>query len=390
MVNHDVVIAGGAVMGCATAYHLLARDPGLSVAVVERDPTYRYASTTLSDGNVRIQFNLEENIRMSQYAMEVLASFADDFEVDGVRPEPACRRQGNLFTVDAATRAEAEAGLQLQRRLGCNVEWLSAQEIAERFPLYRTTGLEGGTFGQDDGSVDPTAVLQGYRRRSAALGARFIEGTVSRIEASGGAVRGVTLASGDRLQSEVVVNAAGAWAAGLAETVGVDLPVEPVMRTVFTVETPTAPEVALPSIFLPSGAYVLPEGPRTFLMSWSRQSDPVGYDFTFSRAGFYDTVWPEIVSHLPEFDRLNVMGGWAGLYAVNTLDGNAILGEWPELRGFYLANGFSGHGFQQCHAVGRYLAELILDLPVTLDLGRLGPQRIIDEHPVFEHAGRII
>jgi len=72
------------------------------------------------------------------------------------------------------------------------------------------------------------------------------------------------------------------------------------------------------------------------------------------------------------------------------MDGNAILGEWPGMEGLFLANGFSGHGFQQCHAVGRYLAELILGLPPELDLSRLGPQRIIDDTPVFEHAGRII
>jgi len=101
-------------------------------------------------------------------------------------------------------------------------------------------------------------------------------------------------------------------------------------------------------------------------------------------------IWPELVEYIPEFDRLKIMRGWAGLYEVNTLDDNAILGEWPTLKGFFLANGFSGHGFQQCHAVGRYIAELILRKAPTLDLSIFSPQRILDNAPVFESKRKII
>ena len=143
-------------------------------------------------------------------------------------------------------------------------------------------------------------------------------------------------------------------------------------------------------IFTPGGAYVIAEGGKTYSMAWSRPSDPVGFDFTFSRAGFNDVVWPEIIATLPAFDQLEVSGGWTGIYAVNTFDGNAILGEWPELPGLFLATGFSGHGFQHCPAMGRHIAQLVLGREPTLDLARFGPQRIIDGTPVPEHAGRII
>jgi glycine/D-amino acid oxidase-like deaminating enzyme len=75
---------------------------------------------------------------------------------------------------------------------------------------------------------------------------------------------------------------------------------------------------------------------------------------------------------------------------VNTLDGNAILGEWPGIKGLHLATGFSGHGFQQAPAVGRYLSELILDLMPTLDLSRLGSRRVLANEPVNEDARRLI
>jgi glycine/D-amino acid oxidase-like deaminating enzyme len=162
------------------------------------------------------------------------------------------------------------------------------------------------------------------------------------------------------------------------------------MRTVYVVTT-TVPTDGLPSVFLPSGVYALPENDRTWLIAWSRPEDPVGYDFTpAGHQRFTDLIWPEIYAHLPAFDSLRVETSWAGLYAVNTLDGNAILGAWPHIAGLYLATGFSGHGFQQAPAVGRYLSELVLGLDHKLDLRRLGPERVIQNRPLHEHQGRLI
>lgn len=386
--NADVVIVGGAVMGSATAYYLARIDPSLSVVVVEKDPTYRYSSTLLSDGNVRIQFNLEENIRISQYAMEMMETFADDMAVGPFRPDPAPKRQGNLFLTTAEDEAVARQGMERQVALGCEVEWLDADEIARRHPPYAGAGFSGGTFSPNDGSVDPNAILHGYRRKAASMGVEYIEGEVTRLIASGGKMTGVELADGSALQAPIVMNAAGAWGTDLAATVGVDLPVLPVMRTVYVVETPLTE--TLPSVFHPNGIYLIPENEGSFSIGWSLPDDPVGFDFTFSRDRFDDVIWPALVETMPAFESLRVTGGWAGLYAVNTLDGNAILGEWPGLDGLYLASGFSGHGFQQCHAVGRYTAELMTGQTPFLDLSRLGAQRIIDNDPYPEHAGRII
>ncbi len=388
MMRYDVVIVGGAVIGSAIAYRLIEAAPDLNVAVFERDPSYQRSSTLLSDGNVRIQFNLPENILMSQYALEVLESFGERFAVGGWKPEPAVRKQGNLFLVDAEGEQWAREGLAIQRSLGCDVEWLDADEVGARFPAYRGTGYVGGTLGTSDGSVDPTAVLEGYRRKALEAGVAYRPAEVAALLASGGKARGVLLSDGTEVTAAVVVNAAGAWCAGLAATAGIDLPVTPVMRSVFVVETGLRGE--LPSVFLPSGLYALPEQQGRFLVGWSRPEDPVGFDFTFRRGRFDEVVWPELASALPAFEALHLDGGWCGLYEVNTLDGNAILGEWPELPGFYLANGFSGHGFQQCHAVGRHLAELILGREPSLDLSRFGPARIVAGEAYPENPNRII
>jgi len=388
--TYDVIIIGGGVMGCATAYYLRKADDGLRVAIVEMDPTYEFASTPLSDGNIRVQFNIKENIQISQYGLEVLERFAEEMAVDDERPDVAFRRQGNIFLIDEAGREEAEGGLALQKSLGCQVEWLTPDEVKQRHPLCDPAGCVGGTYGSQDGTLDPWAVLMGYKKKAVSLGAQFIQAEAAEVRKQAGAVTGVRLASGEELNAKFVVNSAGAWATGIAQTVGVDLPIQPIKRQVFVLETTVRPAGILPALFAPSGLYVFHERDNSFTCGKSLPDDPVGYEFTWDRRVFLNTLWPELVELVPAFDQLKVARGWAGLYAVNTLDGNAILGEWPELEGFFLANGFSGHGFQQCHAVGRYIAELVLGQPPTLDLSVFSPQRILDNKPAFESQRRLI
>ncbi|HSO20985.1 MAG TPA: FAD-binding oxidoreductase, partial [Desulfosarcina sp.] len=140
----------------------------------------------------------------------------------------------------------------------------------------------------------------------------------------------------------------------------------------------------LPLTVLPSGLYFRTETGGLILLGKSMPEDPVGIDFNWDDQRFNDILWPELAEFVPAFDTLKLVRGWAGLYAVNTLDGNAILGEWPELKGFYLANGFSGHGLQQGPAVGRYIAERITQRTPVLDLSIFGPERVLENRPLGE------
>ncbi len=387
----DVLIAGGGVMGCAIAYYLLKSNETIKISIIEKDSTYTRASTTLSEGNIRIQFNIKENIEMSLYGLQVLANFGQEMATEEYVPDIAFRQQGNLFIIDEASQETAKQGLELQKSLGCQIEWLEPEQVKTIYPPYNLLDCVGATFGSTDGSMSPLDVLLGYRRKAIALGATVIEAEVSHLLKDRGHISGVALTSGEILRADVVVNTAGPWASKLAQTVGVELPIEAIKRQVYAVETPLHFEQILPMLLLPSGQYCFHEAGGHFNTGASLPDDPVTYDdFSWSRARFEARLWAGLVKYLPDFDRLKVTQGWAGLYAVNTLDGNAILGEWPELKGLFLANGFSGHGFQQCHAVGRYLAELILDQPPTLDLSIFSPQRILDNKPVFENPGRII
>lgn len=393
MMNHtyDVIIVGGGVMGCATAYYLKKFDSNLTVAILEMDSTYEKASTPLSDGNMRIQFNIKENIQMSQYGLQVMKTFADDMAVAGERQDPVFRQQGNLFILDEASIPESQEGYQLQKSLGCEVQWLSPQEIQKKYPIYNLKDCAAGTLGTQDGTMSPMAVLTAYRKKAIELGAMYIEAQVTEVLKNGNQVVGVKLNSGETLNSNIVMNAAGAWAPVISKTIGIDLPIAPTKREVAVLETNYRGEGILPALFLPTGLYVIHEGAGLFTCGKSFADDIVGYDdFKWDRKRFEELVWSELVEYIPSFDRIKVTRGWAGLYEVNTLDDNAILGEYPLMKGFYLANGFSGHGFQQAHAVGRYTAELMLGKNPTQDLSIFSAQRILDNAPVFESHRKII
>lgn len=382
---YDVIIVGGGVMGSSTAFHLMSAD-SLNVAVIEKDPTYERASTPLSIGNVRIQFNLKENIQISQYALEFMAGFEEKMEVDDMRPKISWHQEGNLFLVEEKDRDRAEYDMTLQKGLGCNVEWWPREKLQQQFTQCKLDDYVGATFGPDDGIMDPYAVLMGYRRKARSLGAEYIKDEVVEITTDQGAVAGVRLASGQELGANIVLNCAGPWAAEIAKTAGVDIPVSPVKRQVFAVD-PKKKQDNMPRLtVLPSGLYMARETGGLLLVSKTMAEDPVGFDFTWDDKRFMEVVWPELAEFIPELDTLKLMRGWAGLYAVNTMDANAILGEWPELKGFYLANGFSGHGFQQAAAVGRHMCELILGTGPTMDLTIFGTQRILENRPIVTNV----
>jgi len=382
--HSDVLIIGGGIMGSSTAYHLTKADPSLKISVVEKDPSYTYASSALSATNVRVQFSLQENIQASQYTLKILENFEDEMAVEGEKPDIDYHAEGNLFIVDEKGRVLADKALQLQRSLDCEVEWWSPEKIKEICPLYETGNYAGGTFGAKDGRLDAYSLLMAYKNKARSQGAAYIKDEAVEILTENGCATGARLASGNTIKAGYVINCAGPWAAQLARTAGVALPIEPIKRQIFVMTPAVKLASPLPFTILPSGFYFRTEPGGMILMGKSLPEDEIGFDFTWDDKRYYDQLWPELAELIPAFDTAKLNRGWAGLYAVNTLDENAILGEWPELKRFFLANGFSGHGMQHGPAVGRYMTELVLGVKPHLDLSRLGPERIMENRPLHE------
>ncbi len=382
--TYDVVIMGGGIMGSSTAYNLMMEDTSLKVIVLEKDLGYEKASTALSMVNARIQFSLKENVQISQYAFEVLENFEETMAVDGRKPAIFYRREGNLFLYDEKNLAAARRAYQMQKDLGCAVEWWSQDRIRERYPIYENLdGIAGGSFGPKDGHFDAYSVLMGYKAKAKSMGVEFVEDKVIDLIVEAGSIKGVKTASDKIYFSAYVVNCTGAWANQILKTAGIAIPVEPTKRQVFAVKPEFTPEYPLPLTILPSGFYFRTETGGLLLLGKSMEEDTVGFDFTWDDERF-ELLWEELYGFAPVFEALKLVKGWAGLYCMNTMDANAILGEWPEIKGLYLANGFSGHGLQQGPAVGRYMTELISGKAPTLDLSIFHPERIFENTPILE------
>ncbi len=385
----DVVIVGGAIVGSSVAT-FLARRPDWRgrIVVVEQDPTYRTSSTTLSAASIRLQFSTELNIEISRFGIELIKHLDDWL---GVRGEPAPEidfvEGGYLFLATEAGHQILEHNHAVQRRHGVPVALLTPAELRSRFPWMQTDDLAGGSLGlSDEGWFDAYALLQAFRRKARSLGAEYLTGEVTGLDVEGDGVRGVHLADGTRLACDWLVNAAGPRAAEVAAMAGLDVPVRPRRRFVyhFDCRSPVAP---VPLTIDPSGVYFRPEGPA-YIGGFSPvegEPDPDTLDLTFDRDRFESFLWPTLANRVPAFDAIRLLDGWAGTYAVNTLDHNAILGPHPALSNFLLANGFSGHGLQQAPAVGRGLAEWITTGRYeTLDLSPLGFERVTRGEPIRE------
>ncbi len=375
-----MVIVGGAIVGASVATFLASRaDFDGRIVVVERDPTFRTSSTTLSAASIRLQFSTPLNIEISRFGLEVMKHPERFLAVDGETPDVEFVENGYLFLATEAGLATLEHNHAVQRSLDVPVALMSPAELVARFRWLNVDDLAGGSLGlSDEGWFDAHAVLQGFRRKGRSLGVVEVVGEVTGLERDADRIRGVRLADGSTIEADWVVNAAGPRAAEVAAMAGVELPVRPRKRLVYHVDAPVSLGKA-PLTVDPSGVYFRPEGPA-YIAGYSPregEADPDTMDLAADRGPFESLVWPALAHRVPAFDRLRLLDAWAGHYEVNVLDHNAIVGPHPQVRNLLLANGFSGHGLQQAPAVGRGLSEWIATGRYeTLDLAPLGYERI--------------
>lgn len=358
----------------------------MTVCVIEPDPTYAKAATPVATGGCRRLFALPENIRMSQFSIGFFKDWARHMAVDGHAPDLQWKEWGYLFVVGPGHERVLEENYRTQAALGVNVELMDQAELARRYPFMRCDDLALGALSPEDGWLDPNSVLQGFRRKAQALGVEFVRDRVVDLYVRGGKVDQLELASGARIDADHVIDAAGCWAASIAKLAGIDVPVNPMRRFEHYVEL--AGELPrMPLVKDPDRLIIRPEG-KGYSVGLVKSDEPRGFNVDVDPDWFQEVVWPACAARVPAFEALKLRREWAGLYDECELDGNMILGACPGgPRNFLLACGFSGHGLMHAPAVGRALAELVtLGRFDTLDLSRMGYQRVIDNAPYREQG----
>jgi FAD-dependent oxidoreductase domain-containing protein 1 len=382
--SYDVVIVGGAAVGSSVAY-FLTHDLGFagSIAVIERDPTYTRAATTLSAASIRQQFSTPENIRMSQFGVAFFRELKARF---GAAADIGFRERGYLLLAGDSGAATLAANRAVQNAESADIVLLDRAALAEKLPWLNASDLTLGAFGQTgEGWFDAHSLLTLLRNAARQKGAHYIHDEVTGIERAGACIAGVRLASGEHIACGTLVNAAGPQAGEVAALAGIVLPVEPRKRCVFVVACRT-PLPGMPLTVDPTGVWIRPEG-EVYICGVSPpgEADTGAADFEVDHALFDDVVWPALAHRVPAMEALKLQRAWAGHYDYNTLDQNAVIGRHPDIANFIFANGFSGHGLQQSPATGRAVAELIVHGKfVSLDLALFGYERVMTGRAVKE------
>jgi sarcosine oxidase subunit beta len=364
------VVVGGGAVGASAAFHLATAGAG-RVLLLERAASLGTGSTGRCAGGFRQQFSSRINVTLSQASVPMILRFSEEHDVplDVVQ-------DGYLFLV----RGEALwrrflAAADVQRSMGVAVEVLSPEEAVAVAPGISLDGVDGATFGPHDGIADPSGLTLGYGKAARRAGAEIRLGVeVRAVEVKSGRVSGVRIDQG-RIEAPVVVNAAGPWAGLLAGTAGVTLPLEPIPRQVVV----TGPFGGAPArrtlvIDAETSFYFHREGAGVLMGMGGRDERP-SFDTSVDDAFVAEELLPTALRVFPPLERASVVHQWCGLYEM-TPDRHPVIGEAPGVSGFYLANGFSGHGFQHAPVVGKLLAELIVDGAArTTDVSALGLER---------------
>ncbi len=376
----DIVIIGGGVMGASAAYHLAQRGVK-NIVLLEKEEFFGTGATGRCAGGVRYQFSTEINVKLSLESLPMIERFKEETGQD-----VNYRQCGYLLVATNEKDANTfRQNVKLQNSLGVGTRLLSGDEIRERLPMMRFDDALTGTFHQKDGIVDPNSVVMGYIGAAQKMGVKAVNNAeVTGIRVGGDKVEAVETSRGV-VQTRTILNAAGPWSGQVGAMAGVQIPIVPLRRQMFT----TSPLKELPQDFpfvidFAQSLYFHREG-EGLLIGMSNQNEKPGFDQSVDEE--FELVNLEAaIARMPLVEKASRASHWAGLYEV-TPDAHPIFGK-TNVEGFLVCTGFSGHGFMHGPVSGKLMSEFILDgrfstVDVSmLDLARFEEGRLIKEYNV--------
>ncbi len=376
----DIIIIGGGVMGASAAYHLAQR--GMKrVVLLEKEEFFGTGATGRCAGGVRYQFSTDINVKLSIESLPMIERFQEEIGQD-----VNYRQCGYLLIATHENIATIfEHNVELQNNLGVPTQLLSGDEVRARLPLMKFDDAIAGTFNQKDGIVDPNSVVTGYLSAAQKMGVKAINrAEVTGIRVRGDSVQAVKTTQGV-IETRMILNAAGPWSGTIGKMAGVQIPITPIRRQMFT----TNPLKEIPEdypfvIDFAQSLYFHREG-EGLLIGMSNQNEKPGFDQNVDEE-FEFVNLEAAIERMPLLERASRASHWAGLYEV-TPDAHPIFGG-SNINGFTICTGFSGHGFMHGPVSGKLMSEYILDGKFStvdvskLDLARFEEGRLIKEYNV--------
>ena len=378
----EVVIVGGGIIGVSIAYHLAAR--GLKdVVVLEKEDMVGTGSTGRCAGGFRHQFSTEANIQLSLLSVDKLVRFQEEMD-----QELDFHQDGYLFLLNNQKDVDVfSKNIELQKKFNIPVELLEPDDIRRVLPdtEMRLDDVIAASYCGKDGVSDPAGVTEGFRKNAARLGVEvYTEQEVVGIDVEGGRVTGVRTKD-NRIATPIVINAAGPHAEMIGSMAGVTVPVVPLRRFIWTTKPfDKAPPRWTLVIDFSTGFYFHRESGGVLFGMGNRKEGP-SFDLSVDW-DFFEHVMEVAIDRFPPIGETAIHKSWAGSYETSP-DANPILGRVPNLEGFIVANGFSGHGFQHAPGVGQLIAEEIVDgKATTLDIAPFSIERFSSSEIEAEHG----
>jgi sarcosine oxidase, subunit beta len=373
----SVVIIGGGISGCSIAYNLALK--GIKDIVVIEKEYLTSGSTGRCGAGVRMQWGTEMNCRLAKYSIEFYEKANEVLEYDG----DIEFKQGGYLIVASTEKEDTQfkKNIALQNSLGIPSVYLSPKEAKKIVPHMDESKIISATYCKKDGHLNPFHATQAYADAAARLGVKFMKyTTVTGIQVENGKVTGVQTDKGF-ISTPVVVNAAGGHSKQIGDMVGVDIPVYPERHQILVTE-PVNPiqDPMFMSFSLNIYCQQTPHG--SFIMGRGDANEPRDLRVT-SSWHFLEEMAKNCCELLPLLKDLRVVRQWAGLYCMSP-DRQPIYGRANNVEGFYMATGYSGHGFMFGPVTGVVMAETILGEKRSLPIDKLGLDRFEKGELLFE------
>ncbi|MEW6403074.1 MAG: FAD-binding oxidoreductase [Chloroflexota bacterium] len=367
--TYDAIVIGAGVVGVSIAFHLAER--GMKPVILERKEIAAGA-TGRSSGLVRMHYDLEADSRLAWVSFQYFRNWRE--RVGG---ECGFTRTGFLFIESPEHNDNVRANVEMHKRIGIPASIISAADVKELVPAFKTDDFEIAAYEPESGYADPVLTANSFLAAAKALGSAYLQDcAVTEILLHADEVTGVRTTRGDFI-APVVINAAGAWAGRIAERAGVNIPLDTWTHDVAHIRRPAEVGEHPTVIDSSKSMYFRPDSGGLTLIALeddNRLGEPPDSELGYVAKDFVEHAVERICTRIPGMENGSLHSTHVGRDGL-TPDQRAVIGAAGP-KGFYLATGFSGTGFKTAPSVGLCMAELIMDGKAkTVDISGFDPGR---------------